>query len=180
MNKFAAVVVMGALGFAGTAAAENVASHVFTWSGSVPATSTQNGFIIKASDASDIQNGTLLFTADSAGKGVLTGASTLDFNVFDYTGDTVGAAAQKYTYEMTSLAATDNGLVNEQLADGYYKVVADGVDLAKNTPEIDKAGPTVLTIAAGSGTANQPNAGDDVSVQATIVITDALVATANP
>lgn len=173
MKKVAAVVLMGTLGFAGTAAADNVASHVFTWSGSVPAASTQNGYIIKAADASEIKNGSLIFTTDTTGKGILQSSSELDFNVFEYTSDTVGEAAKQYTYEMTNFAVNNNGLLNEQPEDGYYKVMANGKDLVKNTPEVDSSGSTILTIVAGDGTINQPNAGDDVAVQATIVITDA-------
>ena len=173
----AAVVVMGALGFAGTAAAGNLASHVFTWSGNVPAASTQNGFIIKASDTSDIKNGTLVFTTDTTGKGILQSASTLDFNVFDYKdGANVGAAAASYDYEMTNLAATKDGSVTEQFGNGYYKVVADGSDLVKNDPVTSKSGPTLLTVAADTGTENQPSAGESIAVQATIVITNAIAA----
>lgn len=167
--------VLGAMGFANVASA-NVATNVFTWSGSVPTSATQNGFIIKAADQSDIQNGILVFTADAAGKGNLQSATTLDFNVFDYTGNVVGTAATQYTYQLTNLAATNGGLVQEQDASGYYAITADSVEMVKGTA-VSKAtgGQTVLTVVPSSVAtpSNQPNTGDDVAVQATIMVTAA-------
>lgn len=178
MKKVAAAVVIGALGFAGAAFAADtpVASHVFTWSGSVPASSTAMGYIIKATDGGEIQNGALIFSADDAGKGNLLGASSLDFNVFHYVDDVVGQPVTSYNYEMTSLASSKGGLVTEQDANGYFKITADGVDLAKNDVQEHKMGPTVLTVAAADTAepSNQPNAGDDVAVQASVVVIGAI------
>lgn len=171
------VMVMGALGFVGSASAASAASNVFTWSGSVPDSSSQNGFIIKDSNGADVKNGTLVFTTDMAGKGVLLSSSALDFNVFKYTGGVIGSEAASYSYQLSQLGATKAGLVQEQFGDGYYKVVADGVDMVKGAAAINKSsgGQTVLTIAPTSVASpnNQPNAGEDIAVQATIVITNA-------
>ncbi|MFM5781525.1 hypothetical protein ACET8B_02070 [Aeromonas caviae] len=166
--------VLGALGFVGTASA-NVASHVFTWSGTVPASSSQNGFIIKASDTTDIKNGALVFSATADGKGVLQSSSSLDFNVFDYTGEVIGDAAASYDYQLTNLGATKGGLVQEQDANGYYKITADGLDLDKGNIIAAKQGQTVLTVAQSEAAtpSNQPESGDDVAVHATIVVTAA-------
>lgn len=168
--------VLGAMGFAGVASAASVASNVFTWAGSVPASSSQNSFIIKAADTTDIQNGTLVFTADATGKGTLVSASTLDFNVFDYTGNVVGAPASTYSYQLTNVGATKGGLVQEQDASGYYKIIADSQDLTKGTVNNKAAGgQTVLTVAPTTVAtpSNQPSTGDDVVVQATILVTAA-------
>ncbi|WFO49859.1 hypothetical protein [Aeromonas veronii] len=170
--------ILGAMGFAGAASAENLASHVFTWSGSVPAISTQTDFIIRSDAGGDIENGTLLFLTDVGGNGMLHSASTVGFNVFDYTGNVVGEPARTYSYELTHLAATKNGLVTEQGADGYYAINADGTTMVKGNA-IDKpsGGSTVLTVEPTNAPnpTNQPKAGDDVAVHATIVITNAMI-----
>ncbi|WP_421252671.1 hypothetical protein [Aeromonas sp. 600724] len=168
--------ILGAVGFTGAASADNLASHVFTWSGTVPAISTQSDFIIKSDAGSDIENGTLLFLTNPTGKGVLHSASAVGFNVFDYRGGAVGQPASTYSYQLTHLAATKNGLVIEQGADGYYAINADGTTMVKNNPIVKlTGGPTLLTVEPTKVTnpTNQPEAGDDVAVHATIVITDA-------
>ncbi|TNI15016.1 hypothetical protein CF106_01390 [Aeromonas veronii] len=165
------------MGFAGAASADN-ASHVFTWSGTVPAVSQQTDFIIKSDAGTDIENGTLLFLTDPTGKGVLHSASTVGFNVFDYTGDAVGEQASSYSYQLTHLAATKNGLVIEQGTDGYYAINADGTPMVKgNVIDKSSGGPTVLTVEPTNvaNPTNQPNWGDDVAVHATIVITNAMM-----
>jgi hypothetical protein len=174
-NVLIAAAIFGALGFAGAASA-NVASHAFTWSGSVPAVSTQNGWVVKAPQGGDIASGILVFNADAAGKGVLTGSTDLMFNVFDYTGGNVGAAAASYEYQMTSLGVSNNGLVQEQGANGYFEVHADGSALTKGTSVSKAAGGETTLMVAPSAVAtpsNQPNAGDDVNVQAAIVVISA-------
>lgn len=170
--------ILGAMGFAGAASAAGDASHVFTWSGTVPAIGTEDGFIIKSAAGTDIDNGLLLFVTDASGKGVLQSATSLDFNVFDYsTAPTIGAPAKSYSYELTSLAATKGGLVQEQDSNGYYAINADGAVMVKGGAATPKAtgGKTVLTVqpSAVATPSNQPAAGDDVAVHATIVVTNA-------
>lgn len=177
-NTVVMAAILGAVGFSCAASAANLASHVFTWSGTVPAASNQSNFIIKSDAGNDIENGTLLFLTDPTGKGVLHSASTVGFNVFDYTGEAVGEQASSYSYALTHLAATKNGLVIEQGTDGYYAINADGATMVKgdaiNKPS---GGPTVLTVEPTNVATptNQPKAGDDVAVHATIVITNAVI-----
>lgn len=174
-NMLIAASILGALGFAGTASA-NVASQAFSWSGSVPAVSIQDGFIIKTPQKGEIPVGILVFKADASGKGVLTGSTELEFNVFSYVGSDVGNAAANYEYQLTSLGVSKNGLVQEQRANGYFEIHADGELLVKGSG-VTKAsgGATALSVAATSADTsyNQPDAGDDVNVQAAIVVTTA-------
>lgn len=178
MKKLVLIVaILSSFGFAGVASA-NVASHVFSWSGTVPASSTQTGWIIKTPQKADITPGILVFNANAQGRGELIAASNLAFNVFDYAASpTVGAAASNYTYQLTSLAVNTNstGLAQEQGAGGYFDIKADGTPLVKGTDVVKATGgDTTLTVAPNAtGTANQPAAGEDVNVQATIVVTAA-------
>ncbi|MGN5073618.1 hypothetical protein ACTG2C_01140 [Aeromonas veronii] len=177
-NTVVMAAILGAAGFTGAASADNLASHVFTWSGTVPAISIQKDFIIKSDAGSDIKNGTLLFLTDPTGKGVLHSSSTVGFNVFDYRNSAVGQPAGSYSYQLTNLAATKNGLVIEQGTDGYYAINADGTTMVKgNTIPKPSGGPTVLTVEPTNvaNPTNQPNWGDDVAVHATIVITNAVM-----
>lgn len=170
-----AAAVFGAMGFASSASAA-VASQVFSWSGSVPAAAAQTGWIIKTPQKGDIVPGILVFS-NAANKGVLTSSSDLAFNVFDYAAPpTVGAVASSYTYQLSSLAINSGGLSQEQGANGYFEIKADGASLVKGTDVIKAAGgDTTLSVAptAVATPSNQPVAGDDVDVQATIVITTA-------
>jgi hypothetical protein len=170
-----AAAILGAMGFASSASAA-VASHVFSWTGSVPAASTQNGWIIKTPQKTDIGAGIMSFAVDASGKGVLNNSSDLAFNVFDYASGTPDAAATNYTYQLTSLAVNNNGLAQEQGANGYFEIKADGAALVKDAV-MTKAtgGDTTLTVAptAVATPSNQPAAGDDVNVQATIVVVSA-------
>lgn len=171
-----AAAVFGALGFAGTASA-NVASNVFTWSGSVPETSTQAGWIIKTPLKTDIANGILVFTANAAGKGELKSSTDLAFNVFKYdAAPAIGDAAANYKFKLSSLAVNNGGLAQEQAPDGYFAIKADSAVLVKDA-EVNKisGGETNLTVvpSAAAAPSNQPDAGDDVSVLATIVVVTA-------
>lgn len=174
-----AAVILGALGSAGAASAADQASATFTWSGVVPMSPISSGFIIKDSVGNDIQRGALIFSVDAAGKGSLTSASTLNFNVFDYTGDVVGDPVTSYSYQLTSLQATKGGMPQEQDANGYYSVMADGAVMVVNSAATAKAagGVTNLTVApsAVATPSNQPVAGEAVDVHARIVISNAVL-----
>ncbi|WP_152607654.1 hypothetical protein [Aeromonas hydrophila] len=170
-----ATAALGAMGFVNSVSA-NVASQVFSWTGSVPAASTDGAWIIKSPHKNDVDSGILVFKAEGD-KGVLTSSSDLAFNVFDYTANpTVGDAASNYSYQLTSLAINSNGLAQEQGTNGYFEIRADGVALEKDVAKAKASGGnTVLTVAPTTATSpsNQPAAGDDVNIQATIVITTA-------
>lgn len=171
-------VVLGVMGYAGAASAANDASATFTWSGSVPAAPISTGFIIKDSAGNDIERGALLFSVDDAGKGSLMSAENLNFNVYEYDGTTVGTAATTYSYQLTSLMATKDGLPQEQDANGYYAIEADGVKLVKEAVATAKptGGVTTLTVVPSgiAAPSNQPNAGEVVDVHARIVISGAV------
>ncbi|MBL0656190.1 hypothetical protein JD524_16400 [Aeromonas caviae] len=174
-------VVIGAVGVAGAASAAEAeqASATFTWSGTVPMAPTSNGFIIKDSVGNDIQRGTLVFSVDNTGKGTLTSASTLNFNVFDYTNDIVGEPVTSYSYQLTSIQATEGGLPQEQGEQGYYAIMADGAKMEINALPTDKAtgGVTNLTVIPSGALvpSNQPTAGEAVDVHARIVISGAVL-----
>lgn len=174
-------VVIGAMGVAGVASAVEAdqASATFTWSGTVPMAPTSNGFIIKDSVGNDIQRGSLVFAVDNTGKGTLTSASTLNFNVFDYTGNTVGNAVTSYSYQLTSVQATEGGLPQEQDAQGYYAIMSDGAKMVINAaPTVkDTGGVTNLTVVTSdvADPSNQPSAGEAVDVHARIVISGAVL-----
>ncbi|WP_129504148.1 hypothetical protein [Aeromonas veronii] len=172
-----AAVAFGAMGFVNSASA-TVASNVFQWAGTVPASATQNGFIIKSPTASDIGAGQMTFTADTAGKGVLSGSSTIEFNVFEYSANTVGAAATDFTYQLSSLKAGVSGLAQEQSATGYFQIEADAVPLVKGT-DVTKANGGVVSLSVAptnvATPSNQPAAGDSVEVLATILVSNATI-----
>ncbi|WP_421262993.1 hypothetical protein [Aeromonas sp. 602200] len=172
---FVAVAILGAMGFVSSASAA-VASHVFSWSGTVPAASTDSAWIIKTPQKDDIPAGILTFTT-AGDKGVLTGSTDLAFNVFDYaTPPTVGNAAASYTYQLSSLAINSAGLAAEQGADGYFEIQANGAALVKGQDVTVATGEATTLIVAPTAVAtpsNQPDAGDDVNVQATIVVSAA-------
>lgn len=171
-------VVLGVMGYAGAASAEDQASATFTWSGLVPAAPISNGFIIKDSAGNDIERGALLFSVDDAGKGSLMSSENLNFNVYAYDGSTVGTATNAYSYQLTSLMATKDGLPQEQDASGYYAIEADGVKLVKEAVPTAKltGGITTLTVVPSGIVApsNQPDAGESVDVHARIVISGAV------
>lgn len=171
-------VTLGAMGFVGAASAADQASATFTWSGTVPMAPISNGFIIKDSAGNDIERGTLVFDVNASGQGSLLSASTLNFNVYAFDGTTVGDPATSYDYQLTSLQATKGGLPQEQDAQGYYSIMADGAAMVVNATATTKAagGVTNLTVAP-SGVAtpsNQPTAGEGVDVHARIVISGAI------
>ncbi|WP_421187452.1 hypothetical protein [Aeromonas enteropelogenes] len=171
-----AAAIIGAMGFVGGVSAADEASQVFNWTGSVPATSTTGGaWIIKSPSGGEVDSGILAFTADETGKGVLTSSTDLAFNVFSYDSGTVGAQAEKYSYKLTNLAINSNGLAQEQGDKGYFEIRGNASALEKDTVVADVSGETVLTVAptTEANPSNQPAAGDDVNVQATIVITSA-------
>lgn len=178
-----AVALLGSLGFISAASAEISASQTFTWSGTVPAAPTSNGWVIAAPTGAPIGNGILTFTTDSEGKGELTGSTALRFNVFKEL--TAGVAntnepATSYNYSLISLAVNSSGLAQEQDADGYYAIQSDngGVvkPMVKNNSFDSAAGETILNvIKSGVDTpSNQPVAGDSVEVQASIVVEGAV------
>lgn len=172
-------IVLGAMGFAGAASAADQASATFTWSGTVPMAPVSNGWVIKDSVGNDIERGALVFDVDSAGKGTLTSASTLNFNVYESAdGVGVGLPATSYDYQLTSLQATKGGLPQEQDSNGYYVIMADGVEMAVNAAPTQKAtgGVTNLTVAPSASTtpSNQPSSGEAVDVHARIVISNAI------
>lgn len=172
-------VVLGAMGIAGTASAADQASATFTWSGTVPMAPASDGFIIKDSAGNDIQRGTLIFAVNAGGEGDLTSSSTLNFNVYESVdGVEVGDPATSYSYALTSLQATKGGLPQEQDANGYYAIQADGDLMEKGAAPVAKAtgGVTFLTVApsAAATPSNKPVAGESVDVHARIVISDAV------
>lgn len=172
-----AAALLGTLGLVGMASAATSASQVFTWSGTVPAAPTSNGWVIAKPDGEAITNGALTFTTNAEGKGVLTGSQELRFNVFKV-GDKTPAT--NYDFTLTSLAVSSNGLVSEQTSDGYFAIQAlkssgESMTLAKNTAVSGVSGETVLSVVRSDveKPANQPNGGDGVVVQATIVVENA-------
>ncbi|WP_429219258.1 hypothetical protein [Aeromonas veronii] len=172
---FVAAAILGAMGFASSASA-SVASQSFSWAGSVPAASTNSTWIIKTPQGDDIPGaGSLTFTT-VGGKGELTGASDLQFKVFEYSGGKVGSTATSYTYQLTSLAVSNAGLAAEQGANGYFEVKANGAALVKGQDVTVSNGDATSLIVAPTSVAtpsNQPDAGDDVYVQASIVVSAA-------
>ncbi|MFQ2048378.1 hypothetical protein ACK34J_05445 [Aeromonas veronii] len=174
-----AVALLGTMGLVGTASAID-ASQVFTWTGTVPAMPTSNAWVIAQPTGAPITNGILTFTTDAAGKGVLTGSTELRFNVFKEDGTTnlpdTAQPALSYGYKLISLAVNSAGLAAEQAADGYFAIQGSNAGVAaplvKNTLKAGVSGETILSVVQ-SGVAipgNQPNAGDSVDVQATIVV----------
>ena len=173
------VAVLGAMGFAGAASAADQASATFTWSGTVPMAPVSNGFIVKDSSGNDIGRGALVFSVDAAGLGTLTSSSTLDFNVYQSAdGTTVDAPATSYNYHLASLQATKGGLPQEQDANGYYSIMADGAVMVKGDAPVVKVsgGVTNLTVVptAVATPSNQPTAGEAVDVHARIIISGAV------
>ena len=177
-----AVALLGTMGLVGTASAFD-ASQTFTWSGTVPAMPTSNGWVIAQPTGTAITNGILTFATDAAGKGVLTGSTELRFNVFKESALTPGAPdiaapATKYDYKLISLVVNSAGLAAEQGAGGYFAIQSsnNGVaeSMVKNTVSATNAtqvdGETILSVIKGAGVSNQPDAGDSVDVQASIVI----------
>lgn len=181
--------IMGSVGFIGSAAAVD-ASQVFTWTGTVPALPTANSWVISQADGTAITNGILTFKTNASGKGELTGSTELRFTIFkEQTGvgnegkpDTTQPATT-YKYTMTSLAINSAGLAAEQdPASGYFAIQATSkgataVNLVKNTAQTaSTGGETILTVVKSSVATpnNQPNAGDSVDIQASIVISDSV------
>lgn len=177
-NSILVAAVLGAASFTGVVCAADQASATFTWSGAVPAAPISNGFIIKDSAGNDIPRGTLVFNVDAAGKGSLVSSSTLNFNVYAFDGTTVGAPATSYNYQLTSLQATKGGLPQEQDANGYYAIMADGATMVKGDTPTAKAtgGVTNLTVvpSAVATPSNQPASGEAVDIHARIVISGAV------
>ncbi|WP_270827510.1 hypothetical protein [Aeromonas sp. Y318-1] len=180
-----AVALLGTMGLVGTASAID-ASQTFTWSGTVPAAPTSNGWVIAQPTGAAITNGILTFTTDAAGKGVLTGSTELRFNVFEELVATPGAPdtgkpATAYDYKLISLAVNSAGLAAEQDANGYFAIQSsnNGITepMVKNTVSATNAtqvtGETILSVIKGAGVSNQPSAGDSVDVQASIVVENA-------
>ncbi|HDO1331764.1 TPA: hypothetical protein P2Q98_004564 [Aeromonas veronii] len=178
-----AIALLGSMGLVGTASAALLeTSQVFTWSGNVPAAPKVDGWVIAQPDGSAIPRGILVFTTDAAGKGVLTGSTELRFQVFEEDANDagkpdLGKVATKYNYTLTSLAVNSAGLAAEQADAGYFAIQSlnGGVatELKKNTPVAALKEETILSVVKNTqfaAPANQPNAGDSVDVQATVVV----------
>lgn len=172
-------VVLGMAGYVGSASAAVDASATFTWSGLVPAAPVSNGWIIKDAVGNDIIRGILVFKLDSQGaKGELMSSSSIDFNVYDYSNNVIGAEATSYKYELSSIKVTKGGLPQEQSANGYYAVTGDGVKMVKGATPTAKAGGITTLAVTTSGVAtpdNQPDAGEPVDFHALIVVSDAVM-----
>ncbi|HDO1324271.1 TPA: hypothetical protein P2R04_001218 [Aeromonas veronii] len=174
-----AVALLGTMGLVGTASAFQ-ASQVFPWSGTVPAMPTSETWVIAQPTGAPITNGILTFKTDAAGnKGVLTGSTELRFNVFKESTATpntpdIAQPAVSYGYKLVSLAVNTSGLAVEQAADSYFAIQGSNggvaAPLVKNALIPGVSGETVLSVVKGTGVSNQPNAGDSVDVQATIVV----------
>ena len=172
-------VVLGMAGYVGSASAAVDASATFTWSGLVPAVPVSSGWIIKDAAGNDIQSGILVFNLDSQGtKGELRSSSSIDFNVYKYASNVIGAKATSYKYELSSIKVTKGGLPHEQSANGYYAVTGDGVKMVKGATPTAKAGGITTLAVTTSGVAtpdNQPSPGESVDLHALIVVSDAAI-----
>lgn len=180
-----AVALVGSMGWIGAASAFD-ASQAFIWSGTVPPAPTTNGFVIAQPDGSAINNGVLVFHTNATNQGELSASTELRFNVFHEDGTTgqpdLKKVATNYEYKLTSLAINNSslGLASEQdEATGYFAIQASNngtaAKLSKNVAKTAVSGETILSvIKSGVPTVtNQPNAGDSIDVQATIVIENA-------
>jgi hypothetical protein len=175
------IALLGSFGLVGTASAVD-ASQTFTWTGTVPAAPTVSGWVIASPTGAEIGSGILSFTAGASGKGELKSSTELLFNVFKESTGAAGtpdtaAPAATYDYKLVSLAVNANSFANEQGDTGYFAIEAinngDTVTLVKNTAQTAAAGETILRVVKGAGVSNQPNAGDSVDIQASIVIENA-------
>jgi len=173
-------VVLGMAGYVGSASAAVDASATFTWSGLVPAAPVSNGWIIKDAVGNNIQSGILVFNLDSQGtKGELRSSSSIDFNVYEYAGNVIGAEAASYEYELSSIKVTKGGLPQEQSANGYYAVTGDGVKMVKGATPTAKAAGGITTLAVTTSAVatpdNQPSPGEYVDFHALIVVSNAVI-----
>lgn len=175
-----AAALLSSMALAGVASAATDASQVFTWSGTVPATPISNGWVIAKPDGSAITNGALNFDVTKDGKAVLLNSQELRFNVFK-SDDKTPAKNYSVKLEYLGVSNTSTGAqIAEQPNDGYFAIQAlkstgDVITLVKGTAVDALSGETVLSVVR-SGVekpSNQPNAGDGVIVQATILVENA-------
>lgn len=174
-----AAALLSSMALAGVASAATSASQVFSWAGGVPAAPTSNGWVIAKPDGTPITRGALNFNTTN-GKGVLVSSEEMRFNVFKVD-DKTPAKNYSIKLEYLGVASTSTGgLVAEQPKDGYFAIKAlkstgDVITLAKNVAVDAMVGETVLSVVPSDveKPSNQPDAGDSVVVQATILVENA-------
>ena len=140
-----AAVVLASFGMTSTAMAET-ATNTFQWSGNVPVVSDTAGFEIVQVGAVDFNSGSMKF-ANTAGVITLESSNEIAFNVLEKAAPGARAAGDEMAYTMTleSLKLGDNEQEPTALE---LKIVADGVDLVRDTASGSITGSTRLKVAA--------------------------------
>lgn len=141
-----AAVVLASFGMTSTAMAAETATNTFQWSGNVPVVSDTAGFEIVQVGAVDFNSGSMKF-ANTAGVITLESSNEIAFNVLEKAAPGARAAGDQAAYTMTleSLKLGDNEQDPTALE---LKIVADGVDLVRDTASGSITGSTRLKVAA--------------------------------
>lgn len=144
---------------------------LFQWAGTVP-NETDNG-AIKIVNKGSVEHdaGTLIFKeASSAGTYNISQSSELIFGVQTVLTDT---PVDGFGYELTNFKFSAGGGLMTEITDEGFNLNHDGINLAKNDPQNASADAVTLTV---SGTSAQDvlAGGDEVVMQATILVSDPL------
>ena len=169
-NVFKIATISALVMLAGNAVAIESTGN-FQWTGTVAASNV----IDRELDIVDTgtvgrNDGTLTFAVDETSKEVtIASSSELSFNVETSTGDQAD-----YFYALTNLKfAAGGGLLAEDAAE-EFSVIVDSNPLVKNTSTA-AAESVLMTLATGAAGMPSVAEGDEVVVQATILISDAAI-----
>lgn len=174
-----AAALFSVVGFTGYshAAGTSDAMQTFTWAGNVPAAPTTGSWVIKSPTEGPISNGALSFGINSAGDAELLGATDTEFAVFSNADGTVGPRATSYKYTLQNLkVSVGSNLAEETVSGSYFKLTANSTDMDKGVEYTSSSGSsTILRVVPNGDTvsAHKPMPGESISVQATILISDA-------
>lgn len=137
----------------------------FQWTGTVPVYQPGTNWKIINSGVIDHLAGTVTFNTAPGGYEI-TDSSELRFQVVD--GANSDAAATSFDYQLTSLRFSSGGGFMSD-ANGEFTVTGDGADLNLNDT-VNKAGSEVSLKLKTSAATNAVDAGDEVVIQAVILI----------
>ncbi|MPY22477.1 hypothetical protein FM037_08175 [Shewanella psychropiezotolerans] len=169
-NVFKIATISALVMLAGNAVAVESTGN-FQWTGTVAAANVIDPELVIVDTGTVGHNdGTLTFAVDETTKAVtVSSSSELSFNVEDSTG-----AQANYFYALTNLKfSSGGGLLGEDTAE-EFSVMVDSSALVKNTSTA-AAESVIMTLETGASGMPSVAEGDEVVVQATVLISDAAI-----
>ena len=170
-NVFKIATISAMVMLAGNAVAVESTGN-FQWTGTVAAANVIDPELVIVDTGTVGHNdGTLIFAVDETTNDVtIESSSELSFNVETSTGDQAD-----YFYSLTNLKfSSGGGLLAEDSAE-EFSVMVDSNPLVKNVSSVSTSESTLMTLATGASGMPSVVEGDEVVVQATVLISNVAI-----